>query len=122
MCIFSNDPDHWDSDVNFFFSVIEVASLAFGTYAWLHSRSERQFGSQGSTWPGAAVSKLKASLQWPEQLFKSDFEYLGKKKSQYGAILIFLSPHLLPHCAILGLLDSVLQGSFIAARFSVQQR
>ena len=46
-----------------FFDAIEVkvASLAFGTYTWLHSRSERRFGSQGSTWPGSAVSKMKAS-------------------------------------------------------------
>lgn len=33
--------------------------------ALLLSRLERQLSTQGNTWPGLAVYKLKASIQWP---------------------------------------------------------
>lgn len=101
---------------------VEVASLAFGAYGLLHSRSERHFGSQGATWPGSAVSKMKASL---EQLITSNSEYLRKKNSRCGpalAFLLFLSLRSLLHREIPAPLGSVLQGSFVPACFSVLRR
>lgn len=104
---------------------VKAASLAFGTYALLHSRLEGQFGSKGTTWPGSAVSKMKESLQWPEQLVSSDFEYLRKKipgmEQLWLSSCFSLHVHLLL-CEVPAPFDSVLQESFVPPCFSAQQR